>query len=461
MLAAVLLTALVVIAAARLMVFPLYGEAVTFYLRSLGAGLPAPPTGIEDYLANAGKNKFSLLCADRGRIVFHDAAIKTPELLLGQARTLLPADQSSAFKISGFGPGLQLLAIVRPASDVELVLIEQGRHFAPLYLKTFCGGLLLVLLVLLVVARRAVWSVFAPLWRRLQGLEEAFHDYAAGRRHQRLPVDEIVAADGFLLVNFEFNRMADTISQLAREKSEREAFQRRWLAALAHDLNTPMTIIRGHAENLLEAAPEKSSRLSEILAQSLYMQALVDDFLTQARAENATLELRPERIELAALFDRLVETFYHPAQRRGVALVADDGGLEVWADPLRLRQILVNLLRNGLTHARGLSCLELLAEASVDGTLLIVQDNGSGLEGIGYQEIFQSGRRGAGEGRGWGLGLAVVRMLVEAHGGSCRATESPEGGLRIEVFLPQSGNTALAVHPCEAGRSAGQTVCRR
>ncbi|MBN2704926.1 MAG: HAMP domain-containing histidine kinase, partial [Deltaproteobacteria bacterium] len=176
--------------------------------------------------------------------------------------------------------------------------------------------------------------------------------------------------------------------------------------------------------------------LAEMLKQTLYMQALLDDLLTQAGARLATLKINPGWVDLAGLYDALVETFHHPASQQGVTLVADDGGLKVWADPLRLRQILVNLMRNALTHAGELSCLELLAEARGQAVLVIVQDNGRGLDKITPAEAFTAGARGGQGTRGWGLGLTVVRLLAEAHGGDCRLEFSPEGGLRVEVKLP-------------------------
>ena len=202
--------------------------------------------------------------------------------------------------------------------------------------------------------------------------------------------------------------------------------------------------MRGHAENLVEhghypVANEEHQRLSEILAQSLYMQALVDDLLTQASARLTTLKINPERVALSELYDILIDTFYYPTTAKGVVLVADDQGLKVWADPLRLRQILVNLIRNALTHAGNLNCIELLAKRADGGTWVIVQDDGDGLEAGDEKTIFTNGRRGErAKVKGWGLGLTVVKMLAEAHGGYCRVGSGAEGGVRFEIWLPES-----------------------
>jgi signal transduction histidine kinase len=256
-------------------------------------------------------------------------------------------------------------------------------------------------------------------------------------------LDEKCAADGFLLVNFEFNRMADAIATLDDEKKERERDERAWIAGLAHDINTPMTIIRGYAENLAECgafseSPEQLRYLSEILAQSLYMQALVDDLLTQASTRLTPLTITPEWVELSGFYDLIIDMFHFPAAARGIALIAEDNGLKVWVDPLRLRQILINLVRNALTHAGHLKCIELLAECCDGGVMLVVQDDGSGIEAGSETAIFTCGKRGEHSGvKGWGLGLAVVKMLTEAHNGYCRVAVGPQGGARFELWFPK------------------------
>lgn len=442
----VVVTALFVIAGARLIIFPVYAESVTILLENLVTDLDsaeAEQLSYEKVLgAAASSGKFSFLIASPSGLFYHSDVIAEPEKVMAEALAGLAQDEQSRVRISGFGPGLRLLGISRLKSGRFLVVVERGSSFAGLYVKIFISGLMLVIFGVAASAWACSWLIFAPLWSRLQVLENALRKYGQGQRDLRLPLDEKAGAEGFLLVHFEFNRMADTISTLAAEREQRLAAERVWLAGLAHDLNTPMTIMRGHAENLVDHGhtlnlSEWRQRLSEILVQSLYMQALVDDLLTQASARMTTLKINPEWIELAELYDVLAETFYFPATLKEINLVADDQGVRVWADPLRLRQILVNLIRNALTHAHKANCIELLAEAGEGGSWVIVQDNGDGFEAGVEKTIFAAGKRGSDCGvKGWGLGLAVVEMLTEAHGGHCRVGPGLEGGARFEVWLP-------------------------
>ena len=451
----VVLTAITVIGAARILIFPLYADTVSFLIENLARNLDHADGSvlqIEKILSAASrKGKFSYLVGSPEKLSFYDKSIVSPELLMNEVVAELDPDQKSMVRISGFGPGLRLLGATCLDSGQFLVVVEDWHSFAGLYLKVYSCGFILLLLGVAAAVWVSSWMIFAPIWSRLQGLENILREYGHGHHDQRLPLDEKAAGDGFLLVHFEFNRMADIISALAAEKEQRTAAERAWLAALAHDLNTPMTIMRGQAENLVEYGQslgprEQQQRLSEILAQSLYMQALVDDLLTQASARLTTLKLNPGWVDLAELYDVLIDTFYSPATQKGIALVADDQGLKVWADSLRLRQILVNLIRNALTHARNLNCIELLAEKGDGGTWVIVQDDGDGLETGVAETLFMAGQRGDQvKIKGWGLGLAIVKMLAEAHGGHCQVGSGPEGGARFEVWLPAAESVTKKV----------------
>lgn len=447
----VVLTAITVIGGARLLIFPIYADTVSLLIENLAINLDHAEGSVvrmEEILsASTGERKLSYLVGSPESLSFQDKSIKAPKLLMSEAVAGLGDGQKSVVRISGYGPSLRLLGVTRLGGDQFLVVAEDWRSFGGLYLKVFGSGLILVLLGVAAAVTGCLWLIFAPIWSRLRGLENALRKYGQGRRDLRLPLDEKAAGDGFLLVHFEFNRMADTIVALAAEKEQRAAAERAWLAGLAHDLYTPMTIMRGHAENLVEhghypVANEEQQRLSEILAQSLYMQALVDDLLTQASARLTTLKIDPEWVELSELYDVLIDTFYYPTTAKGVVLVADDQGLKVWTDPLRLRQILVNLIRNALTHAGNLNCIELLAERADGGTWVIVQDDGDGLEAGVEETIFTSGRRGERvKVKGWGLGLTVVKMLAEAHRGYCRVGSGAEGGVRFEIWLPEASTS--------------------
>jgi signal transduction histidine kinase len=303
-----------------------------------------------------------------------------------------------------------------------------------------------------------------PPATRLDELEEALIAYGSGQTSTRLvpsgqrgdKLDRIFAA---------FNAMADHIAELEQERRERIDNERALLADLAHDINTPITVLRGYAETLIEHGDRldeaaRHSVAAELLGQSLYVQAIVEDLLTLASERTSQLSLTCIPVVLDPLFDALVDSFQPLASERGVTLVGDADGTEVWADPIRLRQMLTNLIRNSLLHAGTAHLIELGARVEPGWVVIWVEDDGAGVAPELVPHLFDRHRRGRGR-PGWGLGLSIVRTLAELHGGSV-AYREPERGSRFEIrlpVLPMTDRIASASQPlaAPAGADGGDT----
>ncbi len=366
--------------------------------------------------------------------------VSDPAALLADGGRLAHGPRAVA-TIGGFGPiRLRLVAAVR-LDERHVLVLERRIH--GLWTPYTLGALLLAIGVVAVGVGSALAvsaGLYGPVVRRLGALESALVRYGEGDTACRLnpsaerqdEIDRVFAA---------FDAMADRIAALEAERRLQVEAERALLADLAHDVNTPITVLRGYAETLLERgddldAATRRSVHTELLGQSLYVQAIVEDLLTLASARVATLAVRPQRVAVDQLFDSVVDAFQPLAGQRGAALLGDAGGVVAWADPVRLRQILTNLVRNAILHATGATVIELGAEAGPDGVLLWVEDDGPGVPPEVVPRLFErrpAGERGAGP--GWGLGLAIVRTLAELHGGTARY--APGGrGARFEVRLP-------------------------
>jgi signal transduction histidine kinase len=278
----------------------------------------------------------------------------------------------------------------------------------------------------------------APIQRRLATLRETLEAFGRKGESPRLPVQQ--PGDELDTVFAAFNRMADRITELEAERRERDDEERELLAALAHDIHTPMTVIRGYGELLHERgdgidAKTRERMAADLIAQAIYVEAMLEDLLAITRSRHRSLPLYPAPLALDDLFDRLVDTFEPVAARAGLHLLADAGGLEIEADALRLRQLLTNLLRNAVVHGRGATVIELLAHPTETGVVLSVEDDGEGIPHRVVPHLFERYERGpSSEGRG--LGLAIARMLAELHGGTCRHVPT-DRGTRFEVELPR------------------------
>ncbi|HEY3120797.1 MAG TPA: HAMP domain-containing sensor histidine kinase [Vicinamibacteria bacterium] len=215
--------------------------------------------------------------------------------------------------------------------------------------------------------------------------------------------------------------------------------QRRHLMAdIAHELRTPLTVIQGRLEGLLDGVyPRDDAGLGAVLEDTRMLARLVEDLGTLANAESGTLTLQKEPTDLPILVQDVVNSFAGEAGSGGVAVrveaAADLPLVEI--DPLRIREVLSNLLSNALRHTpRGGAVL--LAAGTRDGGIEVrVTDTGPGIAPEELPRIFDRFYKGRAS-RGSGLGLTIARNLVVAHGGGIRAESGVGQGTAIIVTLP-------------------------
>jgi signal transduction histidine kinase len=235
---------------------------------------------------------------------------------------------------------------------------------------------------------------------------------------------------------FEQATTAEALRELAQLKAE-------LLNTVSHELRTPLSLIHGYAELLVHRAhrldPAAVAQMSgEIYTSSRTLARLVDDLLDFAHLDQGRLELRRRRIALSELLEALVRTF--GAQPGGERITAElAAGLEVDADPERLHQVVGNLLTNALAYT---SQGEILVRAHREQRVVRVEvvDHGPGLADDEASRIWESFYRGTEAAqlpnRGSGLGLSVVKQLVELHGGNVGVRGTPGGGATFWFTLP-------------------------
>ena len=228
-----------------------------------------------------------------------------------------------------------------------------------------------------------------------------------------------------------FNSMSGRL-----ESSERE--RRRLLADVTHELRTPLTIMQGNLEALLDGVyPADPAHLEPILDETRVLSRLVDDLRTLSLAEAGALTLHREPTDVGQLLTDSVASFRIQADAAGIELAtALDGALpQAEIDPVRMREVLSNLLSNALRYTpRGGT---VRVEASVaDGKLRVaVRDSGPGIAADALPHIFDRFYK-SDESRGAGLGLAIAKSLVVAHGGEIEATSEPGQGTEMRFWLP-------------------------
>jgi signal transduction histidine kinase len=311
----------------------------------------------------------------------------------------------------------------------------------------------------LVSSSLVAYVLASRLVRRLERLGQAVEAFAAGNlssRAQREGEDEV----GQLTARF--NRMADELAGTLRElQAERDrvagllAARQQLVAGVSHELRTPVATMRGYLEAALRrdggqasarsAASDDTLRgdLATIERELARLEHLIDDLFTLSSAEVGRLALRLEPTDLASLVHRLVDTHAPLAwSQRRVQVLADLPAEVplVRADAQRVEQIVSNLLGNAIRHTPPGGLVAATASVDAETVCLEVRDTGDGIDPQDLPHVFERFYRGRGEdGRaGLGLGLALVKELAEAMGGSSSVTSTPGEGSSFAVHLPRA-----------------------
>ncbi len=228
-----------------------------------------------------------------------------------------------------------------------------------------------------------------------------------------------------------------------------ESFQRltRFSDDLAHELRTPLGNLMLHAQVAL-GRPRSETHLREVLVSGLEelqrLSRMVNDMLFLAKADNAQIALRRERVSLEVEVDKVLEFFEPLASERGIELLRRGSG-EVRADPSMMRRAIANLVSNAVRYAKPGSTLWVRIETSPGEVELSVDNEGEALPEAERQRVFDRFYRGADRGSGLaegvGLGLAIVKSIVELHGGHVSAS-SAEGRTVFSVKLTSAAAEA-------------------
>jgi two-component system OmpR family sensor kinase/two-component system sensor histidine kinase BaeS len=233
-----------------------------------------------------------------------------------------------------------------------------------------------------------------------------------------------------------FNRMADALAQADQQR-------RQLTADVAHELRTPLSIVKGRLEGIQDGVySADADQIEGLLDEVALLERLIEDLRLLALADAGQLALYPEPVAPALLVRDAQRSFAHAAEERRVALHAEapDGLPELHADPQRLGQVLGNLVANALRHTPAGGSVTVRAARAPAGVTFEVRDTGAGIAPEDLPRIFDrfyradpSRTRASG---GAGLGLAIARRIVEAHGGTIWAESEPGRGTAVRFTLP-------------------------
>jgi len=272
-----------------------------------------------------------------------------------------------------------------------------------------------------------------------------------GLRRAALPLGDLIKAAGRVeegdfsaRVELRGPRELRLLGRAFNDMAERleltETQRRNVLAELTHELRTPVSVIQGNLEGMLDGVyPADSAHLNPVLDEVRQLARLIDDLRTLSLSESGALELHLEPTELDGLASEVAAAYQPQAQEKGISLILDFPAelplIEL--DPVRIREVMVNLLTNALRHtpAGGAVRIAAVSDPQRRRATVTVTDSGSGIRPEALPHVFERFYKSDGSG-GSGLGLTIAKSLVTAHGGEIEAESPPGAGTTLRFTLP-------------------------
>lgn len=237
--------------------------------------------------------------------------------------------------------------------------------------------------------------------------------------------------------NGEVGRLVESFNAMTTRLETNETQRRNLFADVAHELRTPLSVIRGNTEGMLDGVyPRDDAHLETVLDATALMARLLDDLRTLSLTDTGALRLHRERTDVAELLAEVRYGFAPRADAAGVAFRIEQQAVpSLDVDPVRIRQVLDNLLDNALRHTPRGGTIRVEVRPEGNAVLFRVADTGKGIAAEALPYVFDRFWKSADSG-GSGLGLAIARGLIEAHGGQIRADSIPGKGTVLSFTLP-------------------------
>ncbi len=260
----------------------------------------------------------------------------------------------------------------------------------------------------------------------IKGLTKAAVDLGEGDLKRRV---EISGGDEIGRLSGAFNRMAQALET-------HESLRRKLTANIAHELRTPIGAMRGELEAMIDGyIPADRDSLQSLYAEIGRLRKLLDGIEELSRAEASSLNLERQSFELGPFLGNIIDRLAAMSEERRVSLeLSCDQGLYIQADPDRLSQIVINLVSNAIKACGPEGGVKVAAGRQGNGVRISVSDNGSGIKKEDLPFIFERFYKVSGN--GLGLGLTIVRELVEAHGGKVTLSSEEGKGSEFTVLIP-------------------------
>lgn len=316
---------------------------------------------------------------------------------------------------------------------------EDRDRLLDLFRRNFMIIAATVVVVSLVLGLLLAFRVLKPV----RNLSDTVHSIlATGRFDNRIPEE-----GGFLRDEGDMHELVIYFNEMLARIERLIGGMHDALDAVAHDLRTPITRLRGTAELALAGEQGNEAALREALAdcveESDTMQRLLNTLMDISEAQSGALNLHIEHVDAGTVLEDATELYEYVADAKNITIETErPGGIEIDADPVRLRQVLANLLDNAIKYSPRGARVELSCRETDHSVVFSVRDNGSGVSEEDMPRIWNRLYRGADarDRPGLGLGLSLVKAIVEAHGGDVDIRSEVGAWTEVTVRLPHHPN---------------------
>jgi two-component system sensor histidine kinase BaeS len=294
------------------------------------------------------------------------------------------------------------------------------------------------------------WAAPLMAFLFLFGASAIFSTVAALRR-AFTPLDQLLEASGRVATGDystrviergppEVRSLARAFNSMAERLQVSDTQRRNLLADVTHELRSPLTVIQGHVEGMIDGVyTADQARLNFILEETHLLSRLVEDLRTLSLAESGALQLKAEPTDLGLLVRETAAAFESQADMSGVRLQAalPEEIPVIRLDPARIREVLANLIVNAVRYTPRGGSVRLRVDngGTGAGVRVSVSDDGPGIPPEDLRHVFERFYKSSDSG-GMGLGLSIAKYLVEAHGGGIEAESSSGSGTTISFTLP-------------------------
>ncbi len=415
-------------------------EPLLYHSEQLAGLLAVDPEAIQMAPMMARMTGGEVLVLDRnGRLVDFPGSSRTPPPAEAVTRVLAGSPFVGQVRPDQTRESFIVTAVPVPRGGGAVLLfapaepLQHSLRLARRYLWLAGAGTLLVGTGLALMLSRG-------LLRPVIAIEQATRQIARGDFSTRV---EVTATD-------EIGQLSAAVNQMTAQLAAYETRRREFLANVAHELRTPLAYIQGYTQAIAEGlvSPEERARYQRVVhEEAVRISRLVGDLMDLAQLEEGQMAMDQTPVDLYLPIEQAAATMRPRAEVKGVQVTTEVPAdlPQITADGGRVQQVVFNLLDNALRHTPTGGAINISAAAAAGWITVRVTDTGPGVEPAMLPLIFERFHKGHGSGKG--LGLAIVRSIVRAHGGEVGAENRPGGGAAIWFRLPLTPRAAQRENP--------------